>query len=616
MLRDGALIIREALTRRASLRTEALSGPLRDEPPYGRRCFRDPYGTSLALTDELPYTNGTSPSRAGGAYGTRAYGGAYGTSVLTRRAGGAYGTSLFTGRNYEPLYGTAAYRATPAGSEGVTGPASLRDQPLLRDDPLRDEIASLQTGGAYKTSLLTGRRRLRDHAPAALTGRASLQDGGAGTSLVTGRTDAEGVAGLASLHNGGTDGTSLLTGRRRLRDEPVYGTEGPDGPELPTSFCKCNAPFTGGGLWDERVRGAQGRLLTGWRRLRDEPPDGPEAEAYGTSPSGRALRTGGGYGTSLLTGRRRLRGTSLLLARRHSQTSLRTEALLCGRRRLRDASLRGGSAYGTLRAGDAYGTSLFTRRRRRLTGRASLRDGGAGRLLTGKKRRRLRDQPPCADYGRRLRDEPPYGPEALTGRASLRTEVLTSLLIYVRGGTHRRASSLSPAPGAYGTSLLTEALTGRASLRAGGAYGTSLFTGRNYEPLYGTPPYCAPRKPPLSSFPVKGPVSPSGSSSRKRLHPVRESIRIKEVKLVPQFRAPSKRARPVSAFAAASCKLPLSSSISLRPVTQKTRKEARPVARKSESRKRGARPASAFVPAPHEPPLSSFPVKGPVIESP
>ena len=56
--------------------------------------------------DESPYTNGTSPSRAGGAYGT---------SLLRRRlrderpdrAGGAYGTSLrprlpgFTARNSE-----------------------------------------------------------------------------------------------------------------------------------------------------------------------------------------------------------------------------------------------------------------------------------------------------------------------------------------------------------------------------------------------------------------------------------------------------------------------------------------------------------------------------------
>ena len=178
---------------------------------------------------------------------------------------------------------------------------------------------------------------------------------------------------------------------------------------------------------------------------------GPEAEAYtgraslrdggaGTSLlTGRSADYGRRLGTSLLTGRKRLRGTSLLLARRHSQTSLRTEALtgrlLTGRKRLRDAPLR---------AGDAYGTSLFTRRRRKVTGRACLQDGGTGRLLTGQRRRRLRDEPPYADLGRRLRDEPPYGPEALTGRASLRTEALTGRAsLYtgrpsLRGGTHGR----------------------------------------------------------------------------------------------------------------------------------------------------------------------------------
>ena len=132
-------------------------------------------------------------------------------------------------------------------------------------------------------------------------------------------------------------------------------------------------------------------------------------------------------------------------------------------------------------SGGAYGTSPITGRRR-LRG-ASLRDGGGGAygtsLLTGR----------SADYGRRLRDEPPYGPEALTGRASLRTEALTGRAsLYtgrpsLRGGTQGRASSPSRAGSAYGTSLLTEALTGRASL---GAYGASLFTGPNYEPLYGT----------------------------------------------------------------------------------------------------------------------------------
>ena len=323
--------------------------------------------------------------------------------------------------------------------------------------------ASLPAGGAYGTS----------HGPAALTGRASEQDGGAGTSLVTGRTDAEppytteALTGRASLQAGGA-GRRVLTGLNyqraygtpRLRPE-AYGTSGSE------ALCR-GGSLRGGGAY------------TG-------PPDGPEAEAYGTT-SLRDLRgaliTGGAYGTTLLTGRRRLRAFSLLLAWRHSQTSLRTEALfygpealmgrlLTGRKRLRDEP----------RTGDAYGTSLFTRRRRRLTERAteraSLRDGGAGRVLTGQRRRRLRDEPPYADYGRRLRDEPPYGPEALTGRASLRTEALTGRAsLYtgrpsLRGGTHGRASSPSRAGGAYGTSLLTEALTGRASL-----YGPEALTGR------------------------------------------------------------------------------------------------------------------------------------------
>ena len=107
--------------------------------------------------------------------------------------------------------------------------------------------------------------------------------------------------------------------------------------------------------------------------------------------------------------------------------------------------------------------------REALAGRASLRAGGGGAYGTsptgrsadyGRRLRDelLRDDPPCgAEAGalaglagllRRLRDEPAeaeaYGTEALTGRASL------------------------PAGGAYGTSLLTD----------GGAYGTSLLTGR------------------------------------------------------------------------------------------------------------------------------------------
>ena len=138
----------------------------------------------------------------------------------------------------------------------------------------------------------------------------------------------------------------LLTGRRRLRDEPsyAYGTS----------------------------------LLTGRRRW-DEPPYGPEAAALTGRASLRdgVLITGGAYGTSLLTGRRRLRdeppygrkrfrpyGTSLL-ARRHSRTSFLT---LTGR-------VPHGPEALTV-------TSLYT-----------------GRPLTARPRRApkaLRDQPPFA----------------------------------------------------------------------------------------------------------------------------------------------------------------------------------------------------------------------------
>ena len=206
-----------------------------------------------------------------------------------------------------------------------------------------------------------------------------------------------------------------------------------------------------------RAGGAYGTLLTGRRSrcLRDEPPYGPEAGAYGTEALGRAsLRAGGGgnggtdgtnykrasgmppYGTEAL-GRASLRaggggayGTSLLASLRAGGaygTSLLTgRASSCASLLTNESSLRAGGAYtehGTppygaealtgralLRAGDAYGTSLYTGRRQRLTGRASLRDGGVGTsllALTGR-----------SDYGRRLRDEPPYGREALTGRAS------------------------------------------------------------------------------------------------------------------------------------------------------------------------------------------------------
>ena len=239
--------------------TSLLTGRRRwDEPPYGPGPLRDEPPCAEALTDELPYTNGTSPSRAGGAYGTSPYKDAYGTSVLTGRRR----------LRDEPLYRPELR-------------ASIRDGPLPRDPGgLRRRYGTSLLAGptAFTGRPITGRNCFLTYGPEALTGRA------------TGRrcwdeprygTDAEALARLASLHNGGTDGTSLLTGRRRLRDEPVYGTEGPDEPELPTSLW--DAPFTAGGLWDERVRGAQGRLLTGRRRLRDEPPGGPEAEAYGTS---------------------------------------------------------------------------------------------------------------------------------------------------------------------------------------------------------------------------------------------------------------------------------------------------------------------------------------------
>ena len=144
--------------------------------------------------------------------------------------------------------------------------------------------------------------------------------------------------------------------------------------------------------------------------------------------------TGGAYGTSLLTGRRRLRGTSLLtdggaygtslFARRHSQTSLLTNGGASlraepGRASLRDGALITGSAYGTsllTRAGGAYGTSLLT-------------DGGAsGTSLLARRHSRtslltLTGRVPhgpeaLTAYGtsvltgrRRLRDEPLYRPE-------------------------------------------------------------------------------------------------------------------------------------------------------------------------------------------------------------
>ena len=397
----------EALTGRASLRdgvlntggaygTSLLTGRrrLRDEPPYGRRRFRDPYGTSLlalrhsrtsflTLTGRVPHGPEALPGRAL----TEAL-----TGRASLRAGGAYGTSLFTGRNYEPPNGTAPYRATPAGSEGVTGPASLRDPTAFTGRPIiLDEIASLQRR----------RRRLRDEPRA----------GGAyGTSLLTGRrcwdeprygTDAEALAGLASLHNGGADGTSLLTGRRG----PF--TEGPDGPELPTSLRPRLRPEAYGTSGSEALRGGSLRGgLTGRASGRAGGGGLRDAALGRAFLRAGALIAGGACGTSLLTGRRRLRGTGL--ARRHSQTSLRTEAhfygpealtgrLLTGRKRLRDEPHYGGGGLrdgtealgGSLRArgGGAYGTSLLTYGAEALTGRASLRTvalTGRASLYTGR----------------------------------------------------------------------------------------------------------------------------------------------------------------------------------------------------------------------------------------
>ena len=182
--------------------------------------------------------------------------------IWTRKCG--------TGRLHEPPYGTLI----------IAGRASIRDSYNNgRRRDLRDEPR-------YGTEALTGRvsSRTRNYGTGALAGRASLRD----SSLRGG-----GITGRASLGDGSASGTSFVvtglvtTGRKRLRDEPPYGT----------------------------------LIITGRRRLRDE----------------------------LLTGRRR------------SGTSLLWDSLITGRRRLRDEP-----PYGTLN----YGTEG-------LTGRASLRDGGA-----------------------------------------------------------------------------------------------------------------------------------------------------------------------------------------------------------------------------------------------
>ena len=281
--------------------------------------------------------------------------------MLTGRAGDAYGTSL------------------------LTGGGGLRD------------------GGA-RTSLLTGRRRRRL--------RASLRDG----ALITGGaygTSFYGTTLLTRDGGGGACGTSLLV-HKRLRDEPYYGPA--EAEAYGTEALTGRASLRDG-------------LLTGRRRLRDEPPYGRrrlrDEPPYGTSLlarrqtslrteallygpealTGRLLTGGSAYGTSANTGRRRLRDGRASLRDEPPCTEALTDEppyerrrFFTCRRRLRDASLRAEALTGRAlirRARDAYGTSLLTGRRRRLAGRASLRDAGAGTsLLTGRRRRRLRDEPP------------------------------------------------------------------------------------------------------------------------------------------------------------------------------------------------------------------------------
>ena len=115
--------------------------------------------------------------------------------------------------------------------------------------------------------------------------------------------------------------TEALTGRASLRDEPscaealtepVYGTEGPDGPELPTSLYYGPEP-----------------RASGLRRLRDEPITNDlmgrpplRPEAYKDEQVRGAQ---GSYGAEALAGRR-LR----------DETSLLTGFLITGRRHLRE----------------------------------------------------------------------------------------------------------------------------------------------------------------------------------------------------------------------------------------------------------------------------------------
>ena len=149
-----------------------------DEPPYerifftGRRRLRD---ASLMLTGRA----GDAYGITGGAYTGRAFTGrpslrgteaealaglaslytsAYGTSPITAcgggglRDGGAYGTSLLTGR---PPYGPEALTGRASlRTEALTGRASLRDEPpcaeALTDEPPYE-----------RRRFFTGRRRLR-----------------------------------------------------------------------------------------------------------------------------------------------------------------------------------------------------------------------------------------------------------------------------------------------------------------------------------------------------------------------------------------------------------------------------------------------------------------------
>ena len=319
-------------------------------------------------------------------------------------------------------------------------------------------------GGACGTSLLIHKRDASLRAEA-LTGRAPIR------SLLTGRRQR-----LTGPLAGSAYGTPPC-GRKRLRDEPPYG------PETLTGQASLRAGAGRGGAYGTSLLrgGTQGRA-TGRRRLHDKPPYEPEGEAYGTEAAGTSLltgRSGGAYGTSLgslrdgalitggaygtsfygttlLTGRRRRRSSLLIHKRLRDEPYYGSETLtgraalrrrrLTGWRRLRAEALTGRAL---IRAGVAYGTSLLTGRRRRLTGRASLRDGGAGTsLLTGRRRNRLRDEP-------RRRGGDAYG---------------TSPTNILRAAEACGTSLLAGHGSAYGTSLLTD----------GGAYGTSLLTGRAF----------------------------------------------------------------------------------------------------------------------------------------